>query len=74
VSGFATANTLEMQHQLRSAIYRPILTVMTLARPAGVAHALQTAGPECQACVRDLGGMRRLPLTRVGQPKDLSLL
>jgi hypothetical protein len=37
-----------------------------------VASALQTAGPEWRAYLRDLGGMRRSPLTRVGQPKDPS--
>jgi hypothetical protein len=60
------------EHQLRSAIYRPILTLMTPCSRCRLASALQTARPEWQAYVHDLGGMRRSPLTRVGQLNNLS--
>jgi hypothetical protein len=64
-----------MQHQLRSAIYRPTLIVMTPARAADDRAASPDSSlfiREWQAYARDLGGMRHSPLTRVGQPKVLS--
>ena len=70
-----------MQHQLHSAIYRPTLTVLSLARAAGWRPRCRRQGRvrtalcslrKWPAYVRDPGGMRHSPLTRVGQPEDLS--
>ena len=70
-----------MQHQLHSAIYRPTLTVLSLARAAGWRPRCRRQGrvsgqlyvpPEWSAYVRDPGGMRHSSLTRVGQPAELS--
>ena len=70
-----------MQHQLRNAIYRPTLIVLSLARAAGwrprcrrqgrVSGQLYVFITEWRAYLRDPGGMRHSPLTRVGQPEDL---
>ena len=70
-----------MQHQLHSAIYRPTLTVLSLARAAGWRPRCRRQGrvsgqlyahSEWSAYVRDPGGMHQSFLTRVGQPEDLS--
>jgi hypothetical protein len=70
-----------MQHQLHSAIYRPTLILLSLARAAEWRPRCRWQGRvsgqlyvhlEWSAYVRDPGGMRQSSLTRVGQPEDLS--
>jgi hypothetical protein len=71
---------LSMQHQLHNAIYRPTLTVLSLARAAGWRPRCRRRFPrklyvfitEWPAYLRNRGGMRHSSLTRVGQPEDLS--
>jgi hypothetical protein len=60
-----------MQHQLRSAVYRPILTAMSLARAAGWRPRCRRQGRNGRPTYVP-GRHAPFALTRVGQPKDPS--
>jgi hypothetical protein len=60
------------QNQLHSGIYRPTLTVLSLACAAGCRPRCRRSPGVRHGRPAHVSGMHHSPLTRVGQPEDLS--